>query len=120
MLCCAVCCACCGWGADQANSQLIVITHDEMVGAVLLWAASCCHARTGGAPACCQPRLRRCTALLLLLQALAAQPSLRPASALRRPQFARLIGTREHAEHLWRITKDEAQRSLVTQEDIVE
>lgn len=54
------------------------------------------------------------------MQAFTAQPSHRPAVTLRRPQFARLIGTREHAEHLWRITKDEAQRSLVTQEDIVE
>ena len=30
-------------------------------------------------------------------------------------QFARLIGTREHAEFMWRITKDEAQRSTITQ-----
>ncbi|KAI7835827.1 hypothetical protein COHA_010280 [Chlorella ohadii] len=35
-------------------------------------------------------------------------------------QFARLIGTREHAEYMWRITKDEAQRSTITQEDIME
>lgn len=35
-------------------------------------------------------------------------------------QFARLIGTREHAEFMWRITKDEAQRSTITQEDILE
>ncbi|PSC68536.1 DNA repair RAD50 [Micractinium conductrix] len=34
--------------------------------------------------------------------------------------FARLIGTREHAEFMWRITKDEAQHSTVTQEDIME
>jgi DNA repair protein RAD50 len=34
-------------------------------------------------------------------------------------QFARLIGTREHAEFMWRITKDEAQRSTITQEDIL-
>lgn len=31
------------------------------------------------------------------------------------PQFARLIGTREHAEFMWRITKDEAQKSMITQ-----
>ncbi|KAL4429800.1 hypothetical protein ABPG77_010917 [Micractinium sp. CCAP 211/92] len=42
-------------------------------------------------------------------------------------QFARLIGTREHAEFMWRITKDEAQHSTITQargrclaEDIME
>jgi hypothetical protein len=35
-------------------------------------------------------------------------------------QFARLIGTREHAEFMWRITKDEQQHSLITQEDILE
>jgi DNA repair protein RAD50 len=32
--------------------------------------------------------------------------------------FARLIGTREHAEHMWRISKDENQHSTVLQEDI--
>lgn len=31
------------------------------------------------------------------------------------PQFARLIGTRDHAEFMWRITKDEAQHSTITQ-----
>lgn len=34
--------------------------------------------------------------------------------------FARHIGTREHAEFMWRITKDETQHSTVTQEDIME
>ncbi|KAL4437341.1 hypothetical protein ABPG75_004480 [Micractinium tetrahymenae] len=35
-------------------------------------------------------------------------------------QFARLIGTREHAEFMWRITKDDTQHSTITQEDIME
>jgi hypothetical protein len=34
--------------------------------------------------------------------------------------FASLIGTRQHAEFLWRVTKDEAQHSHVAQEDINE
>lgn len=34
--------------------------------------------------------------------------------------FATLIGTREHAEFMWRITKDDAQRSHIAQEAIVE
>uniref|UniRef100_A0A1D2A4U2 DNA repair protein RAD50 n=1 Tax=Auxenochlorella protothecoides TaxID=3075 RepID=A0A1D2A4U2_AUXPR len=33
--------------------------------------------------------------------------------------FARLIGIREHAEYMWRITKDENQHTLVTQEEIM-
>lgn len=32
--------------------------------------------------------------------------------------FASLIGTREHADHMWRITKNENQHSHITQEDI--
>ena len=35
-------------------------------------------------------------------------------------QFARLIGTREHAEHMWRVEKDENQNSTVQQEEIVD
>lgn len=31
----------------------------------------------------------------------------------------RLIGIREHAEYMWRITKDENQHTLVTQEEIM-
>jgi DNA repair protein RAD50 len=34
--------------------------------------------------------------------------------------FAAQIGTRQHAEHLWRITKDEQQHSHIAQEEIVE
>jgi len=34
-------------------------------------------------------------------------------------RFATLIGTREHAEHRWRITKDENQNSHIEQENIV-
>lgn len=34
--------------------------------------------------------------------------------------FAHLIGTRQHAEYLWRITKDDNQRSHIAQEEIVE
>jgi hypothetical protein len=34
------------------------------------------------------------------------------------PVFA--AGTRQHAEFLWRITKDDNQRSLITKEEIVE
>lgn len=37
-------------------------------------------------------------------------------SCLRR--FASLIGTRESAEHMWRITKDENQHSKVTKEPV--
>jgi hypothetical protein len=29
-------------------------------------------------------------------------------------------GTRQHAEYMWRITKDENQRSFIQREDIVE
>lgn len=29
-------------------------------------------------------------------------------------------GTRDHAEYYWRITKDENQRSFISQEDILE
>lgn len=35
-------------------------------------------------------------------------------------RFARLIGTRENAEHLWRITKDESQHSHMAREDILD
>jgi DNA repair protein RAD50 len=34
--------------------------------------------------------------------------------------FAHLIGTRQHAEWLWRITKDDNQRSHIAQEEILE
>lgn len=34
--------------------------------------------------------------------------------------FAHQIGTRQHAEFLWRITKDENQRSFIQKEEIVE
>ncbi|KAK9866483.1 hypothetical protein WJX84_001219 [Apatococcus fuscideae] len=34
-------------------------------------------------------------------------------------RFAHLIGTRDHAEYMWRITKDENQHSHVAQEDVV-
>lgn len=34
--------------------------------------------------------------------------------------FAGLIGTRQHADFLWRVTKDEGQHSHVAQEDINE
>jgi DNA repair protein RAD50 len=33
--------------------------------------------------------------------------------------FARHIGTREHAEHMWRITKDDAQHSTLMREEIM-
>ena len=35
-------------------------------------------------------------------------------------RFAQMIGTREHAEHLWRITKDSNQHSHIAQEDLLE
>ncbi|KAK9817777.1 hypothetical protein WJX72_002045 [[Myrmecia] bisecta] len=35
-------------------------------------------------------------------------------------KFANLIGTREHAEHRWRITKDENQHSHIAQEDLAD
>lgn len=35
-------------------------------------------------------------------------------------QFAHLIGTREFCSHLWRITKDNDQHTLVSQEEILE
>lgn len=35
-------------------------------------------------------------------------------------RFAASIGTREHADFMWRITKDEAQHSNVSQEEITE
>lgn len=31
-----------------------------------------------------------------------------------------MIGTREHADHLWRITKDANQHSHIAQEDLLE
>lgn len=34
--------------------------------------------------------------------------------------FAQSIGTREHADLLWRISKDEAQHSLISQEAIMD
>jgi DNA repair protein RAD50 len=34
--------------------------------------------------------------------------------------FARAIGTREHAEYMWRITKDDSQHSTLHQEEILE
>jgi hypothetical protein len=33
---------------------------------------------------------------------------------------AAAAGTRQHAEYLWRITKDENQRSFIAKEEIVE
>jgi DNA repair protein RAD50 len=33
--------------------------------------------------------------------------------------FAHMIGTRQHAEFLWRITKDDNQRSHIAQEEIL-
>ena len=38
---------------------------------------------------------------------------------MRLRSFAHLIGTRENAEHLWRVTKDESQHSNVQREDIM-
>ncbi|KAL3148389.1 DNA repair protein rad50 [Trebouxia sp. C0009 RCD-2024] len=35
-------------------------------------------------------------------------------------RFAHMIGTREHADHLWRITKDANQHSHIAQEDLLE
>lgn len=35
-------------------------------------------------------------------------------------RFAHMIGTREHADHLWRITKDVNQHSHISQEDLLE
>lgn len=35
-------------------------------------------------------------------------------------QFAQLIGTRDWCDHLWRITKDQDQHTLVTQEEILD
>ncbi|DBB04466.1 hypothetical protein WJX77_008210 [Trebouxia sp. C0004] len=35
-------------------------------------------------------------------------------------RFAHMIGTREHADHLWRITKDDNQHSHIAQEDLLE
>lgn len=32
--------------------------------------------------------------------------------------FAKLIGVREYAEYMWRVTKDEHQKTLVLQEEI--
>ena len=37
-----------------------------------------------------------------------------------RCRFAHMIGTREHADHLWRITKDDNQHSHIAQEDLLE
>jgi DNA repair protein RAD50 len=34
--------------------------------------------------------------------------------------FAHQIGTRQHAEYLWRITKDDNQRSHIAREPILE
>lgn len=34
-------------------------------------------------------------------------------------RFAHMIGTREHADHLWRITKDDNQHSHIAQEDLL-
>ncbi len=33
-------------------------------------------------------------------------------------RFASMIGTREHADYMWRITKDENQHTHIAQEDI--
>ena len=35
------------------------------------------------------------------------------------PRFALMIGTREHTEHLWRITKDQNQHSHIAQEPLL-
>ena len=35
-------------------------------------------------------------------------------------RFAHMIGTREHADHLWRITKDDNQHSHIAQEELLE
>ena len=32
--------------------------------------------------------------------------------------FARRLGTRQHVEHMWRVTKDENQRSVVAPEEV--
>ena len=34
-------------------------------------------------------------------------------------RFALMIGTREHTEHLWRITKDQNQHSHIAQEPLL-
>ena len=70
------------------------------------WGGAGAGAASEALPAACP-----CPAASLLLPPLTppAPPPPPP------PQFARLIGTREHAEFMWRITKDEQQHSTITQ-----
>jgi hypothetical protein len=96
----------------------VVITHDEQVqrcfpsNPLLLRLGSCCTSEqaSSGRPA----PAKRDPAPTPTHPHTSIQP--RPCA----PQFARLIGTREHAEYMWRITKDERQHSHIAQEDIME
>lgn len=104
----------------------MVITHDEQVrlcfcGTFVPWASAAAGAVATKSP----PLLRAATAAASAAAALAC-PLAFPLPVAHCPhlvcnppacpaQFARLIGTREHAEFMWRITKDEAQRSTITQ-----
>ena len=41
-------------------------------------------------------------------------------SCARGRRFAQMIGTRVHAEYMWRVTKDAHQHSLISRENILE
>jgi DNA repair protein RAD50 len=95
---------------QQQNFQLVVITHDEKCAAV-----PTCSRK----PAAC--------ALVLTAHGVALHSGAGPLLHSRLltdkhcisvGSFASLIGTREHADHMWRITKDENQHTHIAQEDI--
>lgn len=129
---------------EQENFQLVVITHDEMVSDCFqlafrvfkcfcfCWLSVWFGCSSVGVELPC-PRERGAAVeggevfVAGVLCALEHEEHSMSHNAFAPPQhpppvlqFARLIGTREHAEHMWRITKDENQRSLVTEEDILE
>lgn len=100
--------------AAQANFQLVVITHDErLVRSPFTNAAACrsqkpvqaLHVQACLVSVSCQDNTVRRGCLADDCQ------------QFRR--FAHLIGTREHTEYLWRITKDQDQHSHVAQEPLM-
>lgn len=96
----------------QQNFQLVVITHDEKCATM-----STCFCK----PAVCALVLTgpdealhaRVLVLVVCGHSRLVTDNLHPVGS-----FASLIGTREHADHMWRVTKDENQHTHIAQEDI--
>lgn len=105
--------------AAQANFQLVVITHDERCNPL-----PHCHFHRNLGVDCDSVLSQRPEQ-----QNLACCVNIGSAWRPKEPpsfcanawcRFAHMIGTREHVEFMWRITKDQDQHSHIAQEQVLE